>query len=307
MGVTKIEWTATPLPDGSSLPGYTFNPWHGCVKVSAGCKFCYADAQDKRFGPSHWGPGNERKLMSEAYWRQPLRWNVEAAAAGIRRKVFCASMADVFEVLPAGHPSFGEQQEARERLWELIDVTTHLDWLLLTKRPANVRFLAPPSWWRQGFPANVWIGTSVEDQAAADARIPHLLQTPAAVRFLSCEPLLGPVDLTSWLGFHCSDVPDDSKIHWIIAGGESGPGARPMHPDWARGLRDQTVASGVPFFFKQWGEWLPLPAANEFPSASRIWVWQDGSWSIKVGKKAAGRVLDGREWSEMPAESGGAA
>ena len=241
---SKIEWT-----------DHTFNPWVGCQKISAGCLRCYADAQDRRFGPSHWGPGQERKMMSAAYWRQPLRWNAEAAAAGIRRKVFCASMADVFERLPADHPSAGDQEAAREKLWALIHMTPKLDWLLLTKRPENIVAMVPSRWLHKGFPANVWVGTSVEDQAAADTRIPDLLQVPAWVRFLSCEPLLGPVDLTSWLGFHCSDVPDDSKIHWVIAGGESGHGARPMHPDWARALRDQCQAAGVPFFFKQWGNW----------------------------------------------------
>ena len=279
--VTKIEWTATVSPTGERLPGSTFNPWHGCVKVSAGCKFCYADAQDRRFGPSHWGPGSERKMMSDNYWRQPLRWNQEAAAAGVRRKVFCASMADVFERLPADHPSAGDQDAARERLWNLIYVTTHLDWLLLTKRPENVRGMVPPSWWGQGFPANVWVGTSAEDQAAADTRIPALLRVPARVRFLSCEPLLGPVDLVAAGAFGTFIPPGPHSIagrwsgeyvHWVIAGGESGPGARPMHPDWARGLRDQAIASGVPFLLKQLGGYPNKRGGDEAILDGRLWL-----------------------------------
>ena len=293
---SKIEWT-----------DHTFNPWHGCVKVSAGCKHCYADAQDRRFGPSHWGPGAERKLMSEAYWRQPLRWNRDAAEANVRRKVFCASMADVFERLPADHPSAGDQAAAREKLWNLIYVTTHLDWLLLTKRPENVRDIVPPSWWGQGFPANVWIGTSVEDQAAASARIPHLLRVPARVRFLSCEPLLGPVDLCDYLtptGYVDRYVAEPG-IEWVICGGESGLGARPMHPEWARGLRDQCTASGVPFFFKQWGQFSPdLDGSARYVNVLSGVPMDAPAPMYPVGKHAAGRLLDGREWDEMP---GGAA
>ena len=320
---TKIEWTATVLPSGERLPGMTFNSWHGCVKVSQGCKFCYADAQDRRFGPSHWGPGAERKMMSEAYWRQPLRWNRDAAEAGVRRKVFCAFMSDVFERLPADHPSAGAVEAARERLWNLIYVTTHLDWLLLTKRPENVRVMVPPSWWGQGFPPNVWVGTSVEDQQSADTRIPHLLRVPARVRFLSCEPLLGPVDLCRvnaegyrWntltgerRGIITRDIVTTGAVDWVIVGGESGHGTRPMHPDWARGLRDQCTALGVSFFFKQWGAWLPLASADEashYPKAP-LHEFEDGLWAVDAGKHAAGRRLDGRTWDEMPLGSGGAA
>ena len=260
---TKIEWTATALSDGTRLPGMTFNPWVGCVKVSQGCKFCYADAQDHRLGGGHWGPGSERQLMSEAYWRKPLRWNRDAAEAGIRRKVFCASMADVFEQLAFDHPSYEAMSRARCDLWELIKDTPWLDWLLLTKRPENC-FNLTPATWEGGWPDNVWIGTSVEDQAAADTRIPALLTVPVGVRFLSCEPLLGPVNLERYLlsydGF--AFEPEFGPIHvddggrgiaWVICGGESGPHARPMHPDWARSLRDQCERVGTAFFFKQWG------------------------------------------------------
>ena len=284
---------------------YTHNPWHGCVKVSQGCKFCYADAQDKRFGESHWGPSAPRKMLSAANWRKPLLWNGEAAAAGVRARVFCASMADVFEKLPADHPSAGDVEDARARLWELVEATPSLDWLLLTKRPKNIRLMSPPSWWGQGFPENVWVGTSVEDQATADDRIPHLLKVPARVRFLSCEPLLGPVDLCDYLtptGYLDRYTPEPG-IEWVICGGESGPHARPMHPDWARGLRDQCQAAGVSYFFKQWGNWQPAVMSDKgyLAAKGQVWDWRDGWMSVNVGKHVAGRLLDGQTWSEFPA------
>lgn len=218
---TKIEWAH-----------HTFNPWSGCEKVSAGCANCYAAAlpPGMRRG-AEWGKDRPRVVASESYWRQPLTWNRAAAKAGERHRVFCASTADVFEANE-------ELDDDRARLFFLIKVTPHLDWLLLTKRPEYA-----VEWWRrqtgQAWPANAWIGTSVEDQAAADARIPHLLKLPARVRFLSMEPLLGAV------------APDLTGISWVIVGGESGRRARPMHPEWARSLRDQCTAAGVAFFMKQ--------------------------------------------------------
>jgi protein gp37 len=170
--------------------------------------------------------------------------------------VFCASMADVFD----NHRSI--LPDWRANLWSLIAATPHLDWLLLTKRPQNIAKMLPPTW-SDGWP-NVWLGTTVENQTEADRRIPHLLATPARVRFLSCEPLLGPVDLTRVKNPVCGEVcaltgylgtgmygDYGPKLAWVICGGESGPGARPMHPDWARSLRDQCQAAGVPFFMKQ--------------------------------------------------------
>lgn len=326
---SKIEWT-----------DHTFNPWIGCQEVSPACDHCYAKAQnDYRKWVNGWGPHGERRRTSAANWRQPIKWNAAAEKAGVRARVFCASLADVFDNQVLA--------EWRADLWRLIDATPNLDWLLLTKRPQNAaemmiaarravlganvadQHLAWP--W-----PNVWVGVSVENQEEADRRIPDLLATPAAVRFLSCEPLLGPVDL------HLrrlratpqeTDAPTDlhsvsDRIHWVIVGGESGPNARPMHPDWARSLRDQCQAAGVPFFLKQWGEWVPqLGSINlsDDPERSRFtWAeWTDfgggpPKWEItenpawcddmdpeqcmiRVGKKKAGAMLDGREWREFPA------
>lgn len=274
---SNISWT-----------DHTFNPWWGCVKVSDGCRECYAETFAKRVGQNVWGPAatTSRRLFGDKHWQEPLRWNAAAEKAGVRARVFCASMADVFE----DHPEVGPH---RDRLFALIEQTPWLDWLLLTKRPQNVASMVPVAW-AAGFPSNVWMGTSAEHQAAADERIPYLLAIPAAVRFLSCEPLLGPIDLDPYVdpvGAYCcggepehcrcldgwprtEDGSDYVSLDWVIAGGESGPKARAMHPDWARSLRDQCVAAGVAFHFKQWG--------------GRTHA-------------AGGRELDGREWNEMPA------
>lgn len=249
---TKIEWTQGS--DGT--PGMTFNPWWGCQRVSPGCESCYAETLANRYGHAVWGPAKttERRGMSESYWRQPIRWQATATKTGQRARVFCASMADVFE----DHPQVAEW---RMRLFNLIDSTPMLDWLLLTKRPENVMPMMAD--WLEGtaFPSNIWLGTSVEDQRRADERILHLLRVPARVRFLSCEPLLGPVDISRWLlaGFpkhidrygraHGAPL----NIHWLIVGGESGHGARPMELAWARALVEQCRAAGVAPFVKQLG------------------------------------------------------
>lgn len=286
---SKIEWT-----------DHSFNPWRGCTKVSPGCANCYAETLSHR-NPAvlgQWGPGKPRVRAAAAMWRKPIKWNREAGfdeyhrlegnkrqrVLGLpeippdRPRVFCASLADwLDDEVPV---------EWLADLLGLIHDTPNLDWLLLTKRPQNwkPRLLAVyehtqdhklaafvNAWGARGeAPANVWIGTSVEDQQRADERIPHLLEIPARVRFLSCEPLLGAVDLREpvqigrrrvmegILPTHVAgDVSTTFKgldgIHWVIAGGESGPHARPMHPDWARGLRDQCAAAGVAFFMKQMG------------------------------------------------------
>ncbi|ACI52239.1 Gp37Gp68 family protein [Gluconacetobacter diazotrophicus PA1 5] len=216
-----IEWT-----------DHTFNPWVGCTKISPACDHCYAEAWDLRFGGHRWGSGADRRRTKT--WGQPVRWNRQAAGVAARRpRVFCASLADVFD----NHRSIDDGW--RRDLWALIRQTTYLDWLLLTKRPQNVaRYL--PSDWGTGYP-NVWLGTTVENQVEHDRRVPILTAIPAAIRFLSMEPLLGPVDLGGAEG-----------LHWVIAGGESGSQHRPTDPDWFRSLRDQCAVVDVPFLFKQW-------------------------------------------------------
>ena len=247
-----------------------------------------------------------------ANWKQPLKWSRQAAAAGVRRRVFCASLADVFE-------DRSELESWRVDLMKLIELThDNLDWLLLTKRPENVVRLIELAQLQAGagvgaagwlWHTGVWIGASVEDQEQADKRISELLRIDARVRFLSMEPLLGPVDLYGrWLGGPAENRDGsrvaEPRIHWVIVGGESGRKARPMHPDWVRGIRDQCQAGGVPFFFKQWGEWCyPSQMAD---GERRAWDVYHGTENVeecpvKLGKKRAGRLLDGREWNEYPA------
>ncbi len=298
---SKIEWTH-----------HTFNPWIGCTHVSEGCRNCYAETlMDKRYGKAQWGDGKPRVLTSESNWRLPLRWDREAASAGDRRRVFCASLADVFD------PEVSDVW--RDDLFFLIDSTTNLDWLLLTKRPENaLRYLNEEG---RDPRSNVWFGTSIEHQQAADTRIPILLQIAAAVRFLSVEPLLGPIEFSN-VTRRSGAVLQLGKvalhgIHWVIVGGESGLGARPMHPEWPYELRDQCTAAGVPFFFKQWGEYAPMVLSSSpsvavdyrgrvtkdmsrdsFPSGAS----SEDRWAAmyRVGKKNAGRLLDGRTYDEFP-------
>jgi protein gp37 len=247
-----IEWT-----------DHTFNPWIGCTKVSPGCDHCYAETWDARGlqqGATRWGPHASRTRTSPANWRKPLAWNKAAAASGKRARVFCASLSDVFD----NHGSILD--DWRSDLWRLIQETPHLDWLLLTKRPQNIKKYLPA--FMRPYP-NVWLGTTVENQVEADRRIPHLLALPAAVRFISAEPLLGPINFTLIddgrmdgipIAFNALAGPGWPKLDWIIVGGESGPGARPMDPAWARSIRDQCKAAGTAFFMKQMsGVRKPLP------------------------------------------------
>ena len=304
---SKIEWC-----------DHTFNPWEGCTKVSAGCANCYAETRNSRWNGGispNWGKGKPRRRTSAGNWKLPLKWNRKAAEAGIRPRVFCASLADwLDDEVPLGW---------LVDLLQIIAITPHLDWLLLTKRPENwerriglafadahVRDDCDEagqmiwSWRKDGgeriAPQNVWIGASVEDQAAADLRIPKLLEIPAKVRFLSCEPLLGPVNI-----FHTA-IPErvhqnedgrlNGDIHWVIAGGESGPKARPMNPSWVFSLRDQCETVGCSFLFKQWGEWRGFQGYD----VGEVFSFPDNAGVVKVGKKKAGRLLDGREWNEFP-------
>ena len=294
---SKIEWT-----------DHTFNPWWGCTKVSPGCDNCYAAAFDKRVGGDHWGPGKDRRYFEQKHWNEPLRWNIKAGRLGRRERVFCASMADVFdnEAIPT----------MRNRLWELIKATGNLDWILVTKRIGNAADMLPPEWMRDGLPSNIWLLITVVNQTEADRDIPKLLKIPAKVRGLSCEPLLGPINFR-WTPYahqasgetyneylnRCGSVNEYEalrKISWVIVGGESGHHARPMHPDWARQARDQCADAGVPFFFKQWGEWAPF-YYREDGDPLKTQTLDDGQVVHRIGKAPAGRYLDGALYDGMPA------
>jgi protein gp37 len=245
---TKIEWV-----------DHTFNPWIGCTRVSPACDNCYAAAMSHRRKWARFEPRAPRRRTTAANWQQPLRWDRKAQAAGRRAKVFGPSLADPFdaEVSP----------EWREDYLRLIEATPHLDWILLTKRPLVARkFFAG-----RRVPDNLWPGITAENQAMLDLRAPHLLAIEAKVRVVSAEPLLEALDLGRYL-------PD---LGWVIAGGESGPRARPSNPDWFRSLRAQCSAAGVPLFFKQWGE--------------------HGQDMRKVGRRIAGAMLDGRAHRDAPA------
>lgn len=264
---SRIEWTT-----------HTFNPWWGCVKVSPACKHCYAESWSKRVGANVWGINVDRRFFGDKHWSEPLRWNAQASGPE-RTRVFCASMADVFE-------DRRDLDIHRERLWELIEATPNLDWLLLTKRIEVVSDLAP---WKSHWPKNVWLGTTVEDQERAEERLPILNSIPAAVRFISAEPLLGPLDINSWLS---------DGLDWVITGGESGPKARPSSPSWFRDLLNQCMASDVAFHFKQWGDWAP--GQGIALAKARAAVADDGTTMLRIGKKAAGRELDGEVWDGLP-------
>jgi len=198
-------------------------------------------------------------------------------------------MADVFEDRVTLNPE-------RARLWKLIDQTPYLDWLLLTKRPQHVLSMTP---WGHDWPSNVWIGASIENQKLAELRLPYLLSVPSAVRFLSCEPLLGPLDLHPWLNRAAY-----KPIDWVIVGGESGAHSRPMHPDWAIGLLRQCLSADVPFHFKQWGHWMPTESESMVRQYKVVMVGDHNPVQMKaVGKKLAGRTLDGTTWNSFPQPS----
>jgi protein gp37 len=273
---SHIEWTH-----------HTFNPWWGCTKVSPACDNCYAESWAKRVGEDVWGKDSKRRFFRDSHWREPLKWHAEAVASGERARVFCASMADVFE-------DRRDLDATRTRLWDLIAETPMLDWLLLTKRPQAVKRLSP---WGNDWPDNVWLGTTVEKQKFAKLRLPHLIANPAKVRFLSCEPLLGPIDLSPWL-----PKVGPSPINWIIAGGESGSRSRPMHPDWARGLRDTCDAQDIAFHFKQWGHWVPAEMVREHEKRVQMFELPDSKpvSMLPMGKKDAGRMLDGAVHDGVP-------
>jgi protein gp37 len=265
-------------------------------RFRAACDHCYAENWAKRTGhPELWQ--GERRRTSVHNWAQPVKWDRRAKAERRRLKVFCASLADWLDNQV--------DEQWREDLAELIEETPNLDWLLLTKRPQNFETLAP--WHNDDVPPNVWLGTTAENQEEAERRIPILLDIPAAKHFISAEPLLGPINLrhlrrspTSEAGVYRTTDALTGKLDWVIVGGESGPNARPMHPEWARKLRGDCVLADVPFFFKQWGEYAPLDNfAAPGPDDGSL-TDEDRGAVYRVGKKAAGRRLDGREWNETP-------
>lgn len=367
----------------------TFNPWIGCTKVSPACDHCYAETlMDTRMGRAEWGAGKPRVRTSAANWRKPTQWNradgvklrawegfkaqypglsdAELEAHGFvkpqRRRVFCASLADVFdnEVDP----------QWRRDLFNLIARCPNLDFLLLTKRIGNVIGMVSEiadtpraasaagdllaHHWRNGNPpANVWLGATICNQDEADRDIPKLLAIPAAVRFVSIEPMLGPIQLDDldgggvdeetiprdqWSAVDDDDSPPAlginalrgeqwqrfgdwsescNRLDWVIAGGESGPHARPSHPDWFRSLRDQCAAAAVPFMFKQWGEWgqgVVIPGVDlgeDLRRGTARLIRPNGEdpgsnghrFDVvmrKYGKKIAGRRIDGREHNGFP-------
>ncbi|MEU4558576.1 phage Gp37/Gp68 family protein [Actinoplanes sp. NPDC023936] len=310
---TSIEWTRGE--DGSA--GRTWNPLLGCERVSPGCDGCYAittatiragnphpkvaaafaGLTERRDGRLDW-TGRINLLPDRL--TQPLSWRKPS-------KVFVNSQSDLF------HKDVPDEFIAK--VFAVMAATPQHSYQLLTKRHGRMRSLLNNAEWRSSvflresltgraenrpLPAwplpNVWLGVSVEDQARAKLRVPALLHTPAAVRWLSCEPLLGPVSLIPWLNGGVGTVAP-ADLDWVVVGGESGPRARPVHPDWARALRDECIAAGVPYFFKQWGEWAPLvPGVNP---GKEIRAYP-GALIQRVGKKAAGRELDGRTWDEYP-------
>jgi protein gp37 len=282
---------------------HTFNPWWGCTKVSPACAHCYAADFAQWRAPGHWGSEAPRKMQSATTWREPLRWNRAAKRRGRRERVFCASMADVFEPLADDHPSRSAVDEARARLWDMIDATPHLDWLLLTKRPEHIADHAPFA--GELSLRNVWLGTTVEDDKRAAERLPHLVRAPAVVRFVSCEPLLAPLDLRPWLGELLDTgeqlVPRGSGerglldrgavvrrgLDWVITGGESGRSARASSPAWFDDLREQCELADVPFFFKQWGSWAPTALLTDKQRRRIVQrVEVDGHELRKIAKRA---------------------
>ncbi|AVM75769.1 DUF5131 family protein [Magnetospirillum gryphiswaldense] len=258
---TGINWTTA-----------TWNPWRGCTIWSPGCHRCYAKAQveAQSRGAIKWGKAGVGNRVRTATWADPPKWNREAQATGERIFVFTASLADIFD----DHPDI--QTAWRDEFWDLIRSCPSLTWLLLTKRPDNAYL--PNDWGPEGWP-NVWIGASVESQPFTD-RIDHLLAIPAPVHFLSCEPLLGPVELAPWLG-NTSD-----KVSWVICAGEKtshdkADPSRRLHLAWAKKIRDDCAATGAHYWFKQWGN---------FDADGKL-----------VGAKTAGDRLEDAQHRERPA------
>lgn len=293
---------------GISWTDHTWSPVWGCTQVSkaetggGGCDNCYAMTLAHRFGYG-WN-GEPMREFGEHHWNEPVRWNKRAAKEGARPKVFPSMCDPLDKDWPDG---------VRERFWRLVDVTPYLTWLILTKRIGNYDKFGPGAVIGR-HPANVWLGATVVNQAEADRDVPKLLAVPARVRFLSIEPMLGPIWLNDFFYRNLRPTGDfrtragkrqmklvhdgpSEALHWVIAGGESGPHARPAHPDWFRSLRDQCAAAGVPFHFKQHGEWVSV---SEVEGDGQHFIFNDHATVRRVGKAAAGRLLDGVEHNAFP-------
>ncbi len=329
--LSGIEWTDS-----------TFNPWLGCLKVSPGCANCYAETLMNRYKRDVFGPGPKRQKTGSGTWNQPRKWERDGFSAchscgqrqpwprpdadgrraceschelgslyPVRRRVFCASLADVFE----DNERQPELSEWRKALWFLIEETPDLDWLILTKRPENIESMLPIVWDEDGgnpfIPENVYLGTSAENQEEFDRRweiLEHVgrsYQAPGL--WLSAEPLIGPINLSGWYGAGSDGNikgPWSLAPQWVIAGGESGAAARPCFPQWVRDLHDQCEEAGAAFFFKQWGRWLPRVMGEIYENRRRIKLWPDEngkqSGFIPVGRKRAGAELDGQRYLEFP-------
>jgi protein gp37 len=280
-----IEWTEA-----------TWNPWHGCLKVSPGCKNCYMYTEKARYGQDPM-----LVVRSKTLFNEPLKW---VRSGKPPKFCFTCSWSDFF---------IEQADDWRAEAWQVIKATPEITYQILTKRPERIVAHLPADW-GAGYP-NVWLGVSAEDQEYADKRIPLLLSVPAQVRWISAEPLLGPIDLEPYLG-NREFVDFKQGLNWVVVGGESGPGARPMHPEWARELRDQCTSVGVAFFFKQWGEYKPgselrqhntvvlhngtVLTMDQAADYLKRYHMDFATVMARVGKKAAGAVLDGREWKEMP-------
>lgn len=299
---SKIEWTDA-----------TWNPAVGCTKVSPGCDHCYAEGVVNRFAgtsPAFPTTFDVVNVRSDRFLTQPLRW-------GKPRLVFVNSLSDLF------HADVSDEFIAE--VWAVMAACPQHVFQLLTKRHGRMRsLLSSPRWpellvsrahWPRDVDPelplpNVWLGVSVEDQTWARTRLPALMDTPAAVRWVSAEPLLGPLDLALWL--YRIPEPTTPVLDWVVVGGESGPGARPMHPAWARQIRDECEDAGVPFLFKQWGAYVedtatfPSRAAVSVPPGPMGYPPGEGPATVrmlKLGKHDAGRLLDGCTWDGYPTEA----
>lgn len=325
---------------GISWTNHTFSTHWGCTEVGdstqpdgidPACRHCYARKRaenpfwwgGQEFFPI-WGNDAKRRFFGDKHWDDLRKWDVAARKAGKPALVFVNSMADTFE----GRP---DEAEARKRLWGEIETREWLIFLLLTKRPQLAQSLVPEHW-RNGWPPNAWPGTTAANQHWLDIRAPHLLRIPAAQHFLSYEPAVGPLDLRAWLrgqcpqchGFddYCADVAacetcrglNPVGISWVIAGGQSGPGAQPSHPDWFRSCRDQCVTASVPWFFKQWGEW-EVATGGGCIQPGELWMSENGQTCYpsahditgdsiycmrRAGTKNTGSLLDGVDWKQFP-------